>query len=524
MKTSRPLSSSSRHETTTGKRRANLTDAFSRRVYRLYNAPLALLLGPLGAYTLWRRYVKKKSAMSLRGQWGHVPRDVVEALHGAKKSDSNEAKARGEADAGARMSTHAASTHVVWIHAVSVGETIAARPVVRSLREAMPDCRIALSVTTDTGYETAQAAKHNREVDAVFYFPLDSPIAIRRALRSVRPDAFLTMETELWPNFLHLARSRGTRAFLVNGRVSDNLLRTAPRLGPIWKWMMRNLDGCLMRSSFDAERMIALGGTPEQVRVTGDVKLDSVSDDNSRDAASVRARWRATLQIAPDVPLWIAGSTHDGEEEIVLETWVQLCENIPNLRLLLAPRHIERSEDIIALARRLNLAIVRRTESPSGPRMSTHVAGESRAEHSGNDGNMTRAAAPLNEARATVEKTVILLDTVGELGEIYAAGDVAFVGGSLIERGGHNVLEPVLRGVPVAFGPHVANFREAALLVESARGGKMVNDRNELRQTLEQWLQNDLERQSVAARALEALSEHRGAAQRVAQIVAQALN
>jgi 3-deoxy-D-manno-octulosonic-acid transferase len=161
------------------------------------------LLPALGAYTLWRRYRQGKSAASVAGLWGHVPPEVEAAL---------------SATAGSHTSTQSAPR--IWIHAVSVGETLAARPVARALRDAIPNCRIALSSTTDTGHETAQAALRAGEVDATFFFPLDVPLAVKRTLRAVRPDAFLLLETELWPNVLHLARRQGARTFLVNGRVS----------------------------------------------------------------------------------------------------------------------------------------------------------------------------------------------------------------------------------------------------------------------------------------------------------------
>lgn len=459
----------------------------SELFYRLYNLPLLLLLPPLAGYTLWRRYVRKKSAASLRGQWGHVPRDAVRAMHAATPRDTPQANRHWPF-----VLRHSEAPRI-WIHAVSVGETMAARPLARALREAIPNCRIGISVTTDTGYETAQAARKSGEADAVWYFPLDAPLAIRRALRAIRPHAFLTIETELWPNFLHLARRQGACTFLVNGRVSDNLLRVAPRLGLLWRWMMGNLDGFLMRSAFDAERITQLDAPAARVFAVGDVKLDAAPSAGEQNIAEARTQWRRTLDVGDDVPLWVAGSTHPGEEEIVLQTYVRLRAQLPALRLVLAPRHIERAGDVVALCRAANLPVVRRTQGTN------EVAG-----------------APAADA-------VVVLDTVGELAQIWAAGDVAFVGGSLIERGGHNLLEPVLHGVPVAFGPHIANFRESARLVESARVGRMVHTPNELHDGLHAWLFDDAERHAIAARAREGLQEHRGAARRVAEIVAAAL-
>ncbi len=163
----------------------------------------------------------------------------------------------------------------------------------------------------------------------MWYFPLDAPLAIRRALRAIRPHIFLTVETELWPNFLHLARCQGACTFLVNGRVSDNLLRVAPRLGLLWRWMMGNLDGFLMRSEFDAERIAQLGAPAARVFAVGDVKLDAAPDDDEHGTAETRSQWRRTLGVATDAPLWVVGSTHPGEEEIVLQTYARLRAKCP---------------------------------------------------------------------------------------------------------------------------------------------------------------------------------------------------
>ncbi|HEX8835162.1 MAG TPA: hypothetical protein VF719_13220, partial [Abditibacteriaceae bacterium] len=217
-------------------------------------------------------------------------------------------------------------------------------------------------------------------------------------------------------------------------------------------------------------------------------KLDAVPKSASGQGNSVaHEEWRCVLGIAPDAPFFIAGSTHPGEEETLIRVYFTLREKFPALRLLIAPRHIERAEEVEKLVRELGAQLARR----SGKNLPSDA--------------------------------IILLDTVGELSQVYAAADVAFVGGSLIERGGHNMLEPVLLGVPVTFGPYVANFREAAALVDAARAGRMVHNENELGDALAAWLGDENERRAVALRAGEALDTHRGAAKRVAQIVAAAL-
>jgi 3-deoxy-D-manno-octulosonic-acid transferase len=440
--------------------------------YTFYNTLILPLQPGLAGYTLWRRYRQGKSAAALRGQWGHVPAEVVKALHPPGKPQAP----------------------VIWVHAVSVGETMTARPVARALRSTIPNSRILFSVTTDTGYEIAQKAVEAGEIDAVCYFPLDFfPNAVRRALDAIRPDAYLCMETELWPNFLYLAQRRGVHTFLVNGRVSDNLLKAAPRLGRMWRWMMSNLEGVLMRSQYDAERMLSLGVEPSRVVVTGDIKLDNLHPAGAQ--SELRRQWRQRFGIGEDTPLWVAGSTHPGEEEMVLRAYLKLREQWPDLRLIIAPRHIDRVEEVVQVLQAGRASVVPRSDLGEGE-VQNHVPPES----------------------------VILIDTVGELAQIYAAADVAFVGGSLIERGGHNMLEPVLRGVPVVFGPHIANFREAARLVQEAHVGQMVKDEGELAGAVEYWLQDVARRRDVPRRAAEALAPHSGATERVAQIVAAALN
>ena len=439
---------------------------FSHAAYRIYNLALAPLLPAAWAYTQYRRYGLKKSPASVRGLWGHVPAEV-----------------------GAALSTRKGPR--VWIHAVSVGETLAARPVARALRAAMPDANIALSCITDTGFETAQAAIKAGEADAVFYFPLDVPLAVNRTLNVVRPDALLLMETELWPNVLHLAKQSGARTFLVNGRVSDNLLQRAPKMGRLWRWMLGNLDALLMRSRFDAERMKQIGASRAQVHVIGDVKLDALPDDEQN--RNERARWKRVLALRDDEALLVAGSTHPGEEEQILEGFENIRREIPGARLLIAPRHIERADEVENVIRAAGFAAVRRTHLDE------------------------------NAAEKISADTVFLLDTVGELSTLYAAAEVAFVGGSLVERGGHNVLEPLLRGAPVLFGPNVANFREAARFAETSGGGKMAKNADELASAPLLWLRNQEKRNVDVSAAREQLREHCGAARRVAEFVAREL-
>jgi len=240
-----------------------------------------------------------------------------------------------------------------------------------------------------------------------------------------------------------------------------------------------------MRTESDAARIGSLGAQKSRVFVTGDVKLDAMNEIEN--LGELRAHWRRVLDVADDVPFVVAGSTHAGEDEQIVAAFQTLRRDFPDARLLVAPRHIERAPEVV------------QTIGAAG------------------------LQARLRSANASESSAVIILDSVGELSQIYAAADVAFVGGSLIARGGHNVLEPVLCGVPVAFGPHIDNFRDAAALVERADAGQKVDNEQQLAEVWMRWLRDESWRKDVAARAENVLREHRGASIRVAQIVAQSL-
>jgi 3-deoxy-D-manno-octulosonic-acid transferase len=426
-------------------------------MFILYNILLILLWPAAAIYMLWRRFGLKKSAESWGGQWGNVPQEVPDALKSTFPR--------------------------FWIHAVSVGEVMAARPVARALKSTFPNCGIVVSSTTDTGQNAARQGMERGEFDATFYYPLDFAWTVQRVFKTVQPDAILLLETELWPNFLHLAKRRGIKVFQINGRVSDNLLRQATRWPGAWRWMTGNITAMFVRSDFDAHRLTQLGVPPSKVLLTGDVKLDGI--DANADATQERQRIRKLLGIEETSLFWIGGSTHEGEEVLLLDAQRELQSKfqVP-LRLLIAPRHPERVETVLQLARDKGFTAIRRS----------------------------RLSDALPEKNA-----VIILDTVGELAEFYAAADLAFVGGSLIKRGGHNVLEPVLVGVPVLFGPYMNNFRAAADLVQDANVGQLVHSEIELTAASQSWLMDPSKRARVIQNAKELLFKHQGAARRVAE-------
>lgn len=326
-----------------------------------------------------------------------------------------------------------------WIHAVSLGETIAAAPLVLGLRRAYPELPIVVTTVTETGARLvrerfAGVAEHR-------YFPFDLPTAVRRAVARIRPAFFVCIETELWPNLLRELATRGVPAMIANGRLSDRSFRR-------YRWVRRPLAAVLrdvrvfgMQSVEDARRIIVLGAPPERVVVTGNLKHEALPDP-----AGAADLWRRLLGLVAGQPVWIAGSTHRGEDEVVLAAHRAVLDKFPRLALVLAPRHPERVPEVMALTAGRGFTAVRRSELP----------------------------------RARAGRAVIVLDTVGELAQLYTIADVVFVGGSLVPAGGHNMLEPALRKKPVLLGPHTSNFREVAALLIEAGAATVVSDAKSL--------------------------------------------
>jgi 3-deoxy-D-manno-octulosonic-acid transferase len=365
-----------------------------------------------------------------------------------------------------------------WIHAVSVGESITAAPIVDGVRRLAPGLPLVMTTVTETGARIVR----ERFAGAVAhrFFPLDLPGAVRRSVDAINPAFVVCMETELWPNVLGLLGRRGVPVMIANGRVSD---RSFPRYRAVRRFLrpvLAHVTVFAMQSDEDARRIVALGAPAERVFVTGNLKHDALADE----AGSADA-WRGRLGFTPDTEAWIAGSTHRGEEELVLDAHARLLERVPGARLVLAPRHPERVPELIELIRRRGLSAVRRSELPG---------------------------------RGT-DAELIVLDTVGELASIYAVGVAAFVGGSLVPAGGHNVLEPALRGKPVLFGPHTENFREAAALLAAGGGGLLVRNDVELASALTRLFTDRDAAAALGTAARAAAASRDGAARRTLELI-----
>jgi 3-deoxy-D-manno-octulosonic-acid transferase len=376
----------------------------------------------------------------------------------------------------------------IWIHAVSVGEVLTARALLPQLRERYPRLRLVLSTTTITGQQIART--NLQFVDEVFYFPLDLGFIVNRTLRLVKPRLFIMMETELWPNLLRACRREGVKTVLVNGRISS---RSYPRYRlarPFFRRVLDNVDRFCMQSEESARRIIDIGADRERVTVTGSLKFDSLQVPGAAVPDRGRNRVLRYFRIAPERPVIIAASTLKGEEEPVLEAFGRIRATMPNALLIVAPRKPERFDDVDRLARRAGWKVARRTE--------LRVDSEPRHD-------------------------VVVLDTIGELAQVFQVATAVFVGGSLVDAGGHNILEPAVFGKPIVFGPYMQNFAEIAQAFLESGAAIQVRSPRELESVLLDLLSDPVRRASLGAAARALVEANRGARTRSLSVIAQLL-
>ena len=376
----------------------------------------------------------------------------------------------------------------LWLHGVSVGEILAATPLVQELKALLP--RAGLIITTGT--ETGQAvARHNfLPLGAyVCYFPLDLPWAVGRYLDYLRPQVFVALESEIWPNFLYQAHRRGVRLAMVNARLSDQSFRRFLKYQRYIIDILKLIDLVAAGSSGDYQRLRQLGIPADRLHLTGNLKYDRLFQ--AQDKPQIE-EFREILQGGSgdrEAPVWLAASTHPGEEEAVLAAYEELRAPYPALLLILAPRHPERAPELGRLLTRRGLPYQLWTRLKSG--------------------SETRRA------------PVVLVDTIGDLLSLYGAADIAFVGGSLVPHGGQNILEPAAQGRAPLYGPHLHNFRWAQKILEEAGAGILVKDATSLAAAARNLLDHPETRRDLGRRAQAALIPHRGAARRQAQLIAE---
>lgn len=369
---------------------------------------------------------------------------------------------------------------LIWVHAVSLGEVVAAAPLVKALHERHPDYRYIVTTVTETGREAVEQrlggiAEHR-------YAPLDFSWAVAGMVRRLRPMLYVFVETELWPNLLWTLREQDVPSVLVNGRLSSRSFRRQdlPWIRSFYRSVLQDLTLCLMQSERDRQRIVALGAEPSCAHVTGNIKFDQPLPDVRLDES-----FRQSFGLNENEQLILAGSTHAGEEELLVSAYRHIVKTYPTTVLMLAPRHIERVDRVEAMLREAGFAVQRRSriqEKQSGPR-------------------------------------VIILDTRGELSRAYREAVVAFVGGTLVPVGGHNLLEPAVWGTPVMFGPYTDHCAEVAALLSKAGGGRSVTGVEDLVASLEEWLGQSETRYRVGQAAKQAVLDNQGALTRSLEFI-----
>lgn len=362
----------------------------------------------------------------------------------------------------------------VWFHAVSVGEVNVLEPLLKRIATRNPTWQCVISTTTRTGYELAC---HKYAAHLVFYCPLDFSWSVATALERIRPDLLVLAELELWPNLIQAAKQRGVRVAVVNGRLSERSFRGYQRI--VWwlRTLLPKIDRIAAQTPEYAERFLALGALPSSVSVTGSIKFDGAvpTRDNPRTRALAHL-----AAIQPDEWVFLAGSTQQPEEQLALETYLALHRRWPQLRLIIAPRHAERFQEVADLLRQSGVAWTRRSQLQLGQRV----------------------------------ERVLLVDTIGELGAWWGVSQIAFVGGSLGKRGGQNMIEPAAYGTPLSFGPNTRNFRDVVNLLLQSNAAQVVHGGLELTAFVEWCLSNPDAARQMGLRAQQLVRQQVGAADR----------
>ena len=370
----------------------------------------------------------------------------------------------------------------VWIHAVSVGEVMATIPLVQEIKRTYPDQKIVLSTVTVTGNFTATL--NAKEADAVIYFPFDYPFIVKRAIKKINPKLFITLETELWPNFLRRLKRNGISSVVISGRISNRSYRKYRGARFFFSKVLANIDAFYMQTDLDAQRVIDIGAPRDRVITVGNLKFDQCVPTLT---AEEKAQLYRAFHLDAGQRIFIAGSTHRGEEETVLEIFKTLKKRYADLILILAPRHPERFNEADNLISRHKLKSIKRTQ--------------------------------LEQQKGPQHHDVILLDTIGELSKLYSIGTIIFVGGSLVPIGGHNVLEPVAYKKAVIFGPHMDNFLEIARVLKDTGGGLQVATKEEFLSQAQKLLHDDTLRDALGEKAFESIAHNQGTIEKAMEVI-----
>jgi 3-deoxy-D-manno-octulosonic-acid transferase len=369
----------------------------------------------------------------------------------------------------------------LWLYALSLGEVNAAAPVLEKLHNENPQIRIVVSVTTDSGYEGA--VKQLKMAENIFFHPLDCLPFTCLALSRIKPDLYIVTDTGFWPGLADQLHKQKTPQILFNGRISHRSAKGYLKAGSLFKTMFQKFDRLCMQNKNSAEVATALGVNPDKVKIIGNTKLDSLDPFTDED----KNQLRETFKLKENAPAWIAGSTHAGEDKIILIAHQQLREKHPDLILILAPRRIERINKVVDLLQKKKL--------PFAHRSSLEIA-----------------------------ESVILLDTMGELEKVYSLGQVAFIGNSLIEPGGgHSLIEPLSHGVAVMHGPHIENISDIADEAHTNGLAFTVHNAEEIIKTVNSLLEHKEQRMELARKAKKFIEDQQGASEKMAETIQDVL-
>ena len=378
-----------------------------------------------------------------------------------------------------------AKKNCIWVHAASVGEIVATSPLIKEFRQEFPKSPILVSVVTTSGYEMAN--RIIKDADSIIYFPLDLPFVAASVIRRIHPRIFLNVETELWPNFLKNARQLHIPVMMVNGRISEKSVRRYKYMFSILTDMLGAVKFFAMQSPIDADYIKQLGAPEDLVIITGNTKFDQTYTDVTPEQ---KDKILTDMGLKNADGIFLAGSTHRHEEDYVLKAFKAVRENHPNARLVIAPRELLRTREVIAICKSAGFTVGTRTELQKRP--------------------------PNNE-------DIIILDTIGELGQVYSIGDVIYVGGSLVTHGGHNILEPAAHGKAIIVGHHMENFKDTHALFKNRNACVTVNSPEELAEETKKLFDNPAHRKQLEDETIKIVRENRGASRKSAVLLRKVL-
>jgi len=423
---------------------------------RLYNIILFAAAFFLIPYYALRIILTGKYKKSIGPKFGFIFPDVIKGMKGSPR---------------------------IWVHAVSVGEVTAAAPIVSSLRKIFPHACIVLSTSTETGQE--MALRMVPAATSYIYYPLDIPFVIRKVINLVNPDIFVPVETEIWPNFIRICREKDIKVVMVNGRISPRSFKKYSKTRFFWKKILAYVDEMGMISETDANRIKTMSVETSRVHVMGNAKYDSLA---ARADTILKEEMAETLNIDPGSKVFVAGSTHEGEEKVVLKVYKKLLEKYPDFMLIIIPRHIERREEVLSCA-----------------------------EEEGFSDCITMTE--INGGKRRTKERIIIIDVIGELFKVYSLATVVFCGGSLVPKGGQNILEPAAWGKVIFYGPSMEDFMDEKRLLEEAGAGMTIMNEEELLGEI-QTITEDPETLTLKGEAgRKVVASNMGASRRYAEMV-----